>query len=739
MHRPAMNRATGALCLFLPLMLNAQLDRSLRPQPGPAPEVRLGEHSSFDLPNGMKVVVVENHKLPLVAVQLRFDVPPVAFDAKAGLAELFGELLATGTANRGKAEIDLAVDRMGATLVTTPEGLYLNGVKRHLPAFMELAADIARNASFPEPEFQAALARARSSVKQRRDDPSAIAEVAARAVAFGRTHAYGEVTTERSLAGLRASDLRAYHAYFFRPDRACLVLVGDLTVKEARDLAGAHFGKWKKPKTAWTGPTAGGVLDVPGLGLLRTPMRALTPSLDRRVYVVDRPGAPQSVVRVTFPLNLHPADVRALSAQVMNTILGGGVFNARLMQNLREDKGWTYGCYSTTEADRVNGLFTVSVSVRTEVTADAVREILRELERMRSEPVTAQELDLAKRYMAGAFGRGLEDPRTVARFAVNTWLNQLPKDHYATYLQRLEAITAQDVTDASRAFLRPEQASVLVVGDRKELWDKLRPIGLDRREPIQLLDVDAQPWKEDVKPVTDRTAEQVVETHLFASGGRDRIAALHQLRIVSELEVGGATLERTRWFGLNDRYREEVRANGQLLGTVIFDGERAVSRSPQGDEELTDIDLFDLRMNALPIPDMKAREFAERSVLNGSIETKEGGLYKVTTFTTAGTSVIDYYAVRTGLKVRRTEQKFMHGQNLQVTTEFGDYRPAVGGVLFPHRIEQSGGHMGAMVETIKEVSTTFTVPANFYETGLPGYDEDEGDFTFPPEEEMKDE
>jgi hypothetical protein len=176
-----------------------------------------------------------------------------------------------------------------------------------------------------------------------------------------------------------------------------------------------------------------------------------------------------------------------------------------------------------------------------------------------------------------------------------------------------------------------------------------------------------------------------------------------------------------------------------LLGTVIFDGERAVSRSPQGDEELTDIDLFDLRMNALPIPDMKAREFAERSVLNGSIETKEGGLYKVTTFTTAGTSVIDYYAVRTGLKVRRTEQKFMHGQNLQVTTEFGDYRPAVGGVLFPHRIEQSGGHMGAMVETIKEVSTTFTVPANFYETGLPGYDEDEGDFTFPPEEEMKDE
>jgi hypothetical protein len=279
----------------------------------------------------------------------------------------------------------------------------------------------------------------------------------------------------------------------------------------------------------------------------------------RRVQLVDRPGSAQSVIRVTFPLNLQPKDNRALAAQVMNTILGGGVFNARLMQNLREDKAWTYGAYSSLDADRFNGSFSASVSGRNNVTDSALTEIVKELERMRNEGVTTEELDLARKYMAGSFARSLEDPRTVARFALNTYLNGLTEDHYATYLQRLDAVSKEDVKAAAEAFLHPDNAVLFVVGDKEEVYNKLVPLSRDIVAPVFELDENGEPWNETLTPVTDRTPEQVIDAYIEAIGGRAAAAKLNDVKLVYATTLGGMNITITQWYGRGGLYRSETR------------------------------------------------------------------------------------------------------------------------------------------------------------------------------------
>lgn len=490
--RVALSGLALSAVLSFPASMNAQLDRSAPPHPAPPPAVNMAGHSSFTLGNGMRVIVVENSKLPLVSVQVRFDVPPTVQGELAGHVDLFGELLAAGTAKRSKAELDEAVDRSGAMFSTGSDGLFISGLRRNVEAMLDIASEVVTAAVFPDDEFEKARMRYLSGIRQRRSEPDAIAEVVGRSVTFGGDHPYGEVVTEASVQRITPEHVRAYYRRFIRPEKGYLVFVGDLDAKEAEAWARKFFGKWKVPSMTATVNKDGGE-EVKGLGTVRYIGSPVVPTVDRRVVLVDRPGAAQSVIRVAFPLDLEPKDPRAMSAQVMNTILGGGVFNARLMQNLREDKGYTYTIRSSVDADRYNGGFQAGLSVRTEVTADAVSEIVHELERMREGNVSQEELDLARSYMAGSFARGLEDPRTVARFALNTFLNGLAEDHYATYLQRLDAVGMDDVRTAARTFLHPDKAVVVVVGDKEKVMAALAALTLPAGDPVLLVDEDGVP------------------------------------------------------------------------------------------------------------------------------------------------------------------------------------------------------------------------------------------------------
>ena len=223
---------------------------------------------------------------------------------------------------------------------------------------------------------------------------------------FGAEHAYCEVTTLKTLDKIDLGTVRSFHARYFRPENGFLVFVGDIDEKEARTLAQKHFGKWMPEGKPVDKSIAGEF--VPGMGGVLYLREPKMPAVYRQVVVVDRPGAPQSIIRVSYPFNLQPKDIRALNAQVLNTILGGGVFNARLMQNLREDKGYT-SRYSSMDSDRYNGS-SLQHQCSEEVTAQAVAEILSEMDGWRDEPVPRL-IWIWQTLHGGEFCRSMEDPR----------------------------------------------------------------------------------------------------------------------------------------------------------------------------------------------------------------------------------------------------------------------------------------------------------------------------------------
>ena len=703
--------------LIQPVVMNAQIDRSRPPAPGPAPTVNVGAHELFTLGNGLRVIVVENHKLPKVEVQLRFDHAPLAQGDKAGYIDLFGELLEAGTTKRDKAAIDEEVDRLGAYLTANSEGLSASVLKKHLEPLMELIAEITTTPAFPEAELDKARKRALSSVEQRKDDPDAIADAVGRAMTFGSGHPYGEVVTEATLRKVDRDQLAAFHAKFFRPEAGYLVLVGDITAKEAKALAKELYGKWK-PSAKYIVVEEDGSETIPGLGAVRFLKQAKTPSGPRRVVLVDRPGAAQSIIRVGFPLNLQPKDIRSMAAQVMNTILGGGVFNARLMQNLREDKGWTYGSYSNLEADRFNGHFHTTAKVRTAVTDSAVAETIKELERMRTGRVSADELELAKSYMAGSFARNLEDPRTVARFALNTHLNELPADHYATYLKRLDAVTADDVQAAAEAFLHPDNALILVVGDKRKLLAKLEALSWSENPKVLEVDHNAERYMEQFERVKGITEKEVIEKYLAAIGGREAISRIKDLRMDINADAMGSELQITQWYGLDGLFRSQYKSNGSTLQEESYDGERAMRSGPQGKRELEDMELGEMQFNGHAVPELHYARTAERVLLAGRTQIDGRSVLKVVAQIASGGSVGDYYDEGTGLKVRRVEYRQVDDQNYTITTDYADYQPT-GGVQFPRTITQYGGPMGEVSMKVTAIAVNQNLQPAFFATNLP--------------------
>jgi zinc protease len=432
------------------------LDRAQPPPAGPTPQVHLAPWFQRSLANGLRVIVVEDHRLPLISLQLRMDAPLHLMGERAGAMDLLGEMLTAGTQSLTKAAFDEEVDRLGAQFSTSGDGLYAGSLTKHFPRLVALVAEACRAPAFEDSEWEHARQRALSGLQARQSDPDAIADQVARVLTYSKRHPYGEVATARTIKALTRDSMAEVHAQVFRPEHGSAVFVGDITQEEALRLTEGAFGDWS-PASA---------LHV------ATPKVWAAPASQAqgKLAFVHHSGASQAVLRIGCSVDLHPSDEQALAALVMNTILGGGVFNARLMQNLRETKAFTYGAYSVLESDRHVGYWLGQASVGAHVGLAALAEFHTEMERMRNEAVSASELSLALNFMAGSFGRSLEDARTLARFALNTALYGLSENHYSTYLQRLAAITPADVQAAAQRCLHPEPFA-LMVADKERASD----------------------------------------------------------------------------------------------------------------------------------------------------------------------------------------------------------------------------------------------------------------------------
>jgi predicted Zn-dependent peptidase/outer membrane lipoprotein-sorting protein len=662
-----MKRYFSIAVLFLLMVstVSAQLDRTTPPEPGPAPEVKIGDYKTFTLSNGLTVIVVENHKAPVVSYSLTLDVTLPREDNAVGYVQVAGELLRAGTTNRSKAEIDEAVDFIGATLQTHSKGIYARSLSKHSELLLEIMSDVLLNPTFPQEELDKLVTQYKTAIQANKEESRAIAENVAGVLVYGKDDPYGEIVTENTLDNVTVELCKNYYTSYFRPNEAYLVIVGDISVKDAKRQVRKYFGDWEEgsvPQNLFPYPAC---YEQP------------------QVAIANKEGANQSTVMVTHEVMLTPGHPDAIKARVMNQILGGGSFNARLFQNLREDKGFTYGAYSSLESDERVGRFTAAAEVRTSVTDSALTEILKEMERIRSEPVSDEELQLVKNVISGEFGRSLEDPLTVARFALNIERYGLPKDYYETYLQKVESVTKDDVREAALKYLKPGQAVILAVGNVSAIEEKMKKFSPSQK----VTQYDYYGNVVEKKAVSgDIKASEVIEKYIDAIGGSEALTGVDDLKMVMEMEVQGMALQVNLFQKRPDKLYQETVMNGNVVSKQVFDGEKGKMQSPMGDQVLEGEALTQMKESAKIFPELTYVKDGVKLKMKGMENVDGKETYKIVVTKPSGTESSVFYGVEDGLKYKEVAQT----PQGTVSTTFADYED-VEGILFPMTMKQVMG------------------------------------------------
>jgi zinc protease len=659
---------------------SAQIDRSQRPEPGPAPVIQLGEFESFELENGLKVIVVENRKVPVVSFQLTLDIDPVMEGEATGYVSMAGSLLREGTTNRSKQEIDEAIDFIGGSLSTFSSGIFASSLTKHKESLLELMSDVLLNPSFPESELERLINQNISGLATTRNDAGAMASNLSQALAYGPDHPYGEITTEESLENIRREQIVQYYEDHFKPNVAYLVIVGDINVDEAKEVSNRFFAQWQ-----------------PG----EVPSRSFpTPGAPagNRVAFADRAGAVQSVVLVTHPLVLTPGHPDAIKVSVMNSILGAGGFSGRLLQNLREDKGYTYGAYSSLSTDRLVSRFMARAEVRNEVTDSTVTEILNEMQRMIYEPVDERSLQLIKNFMTGNFARSLESPRTMANFALNIERYGLPEDYYATYLEKLNAVTIEEVQEAAAKYLKPENAIIVVAGNKEEVAETLIPFSASGE--VEFFDPFARPL-EDValRPAPEGyTAETVIEKYIDAIGGRKKLENIQDMKMDMTASAMGMQFQMTNYQKAPHYSLQKMKMGDMVMQEVLFDGEKAVVASQMGRQEFTEGEEFEqMKMQSVMNMELKYKELGFEKQLLGIDNIDGQDAYNIEVVSPGGVKSHEYYAVDTGYKIKSI--------TADSQTTFSDYQ-GVDGYYMPYKIvTESGPQLIQMTIDNVEINT----------------------------------
>lgn len=449
---------TAALLAALPSVpLPAQeVDRSHPPTLPPPPALRVPAVETATLPNGLELAVIEMHKVPVVDVTLLLGAGTVCDpDDLPGLATFTATMLQQGAGSRGALDIADEAAYLGASLNTgagyDAATASLHVPKRRLGPALDLLADVVMRPTFPDTEIARQRDLRRSQILQQRDQPVAMANVAFAAIVFGAAHPFGRPVngTETSTAALNRDRVLQFYQAYYRPNTTRVLVVGDVTLDEATRLVAARFGGWAR-SAAPPQPTA-----------------AAPAAAARTIYLVDKPGAAQSVFRIG-QVGVSRATPDYFALEVLNTILGGS-FTSRLNQNLRETHGYTYGANSQFAMRRLPGPFVAAASVVTAKTDSALIEFMRELRRTRDEAVPQAELAKAKAYISLGLPADFETTQGAARQFSNLLLYDLPLDYYGTYIPRINAVTAADVQRVARQYLDPDHLAIVVVGDRTKI------------------------------------------------------------------------------------------------------------------------------------------------------------------------------------------------------------------------------------------------------------------------------
>ncbi len=656
-----------------------QVDRSKLPAPGTARPINIGDYESFELKNGLKVFVIENHKLPRVSYNVILDLEPIKENEKAGYLSMVGQMMRRGTETRTKEQIDEEIDFIGASLFAGSSNIFASGLSKYNEKILELMTDVLFNPTFPEEELEKIRTQTLSGLAANKEDPGAISSNIRQVLVYGKEHPYGELETEETVANISADDLKAYHAKYFKPNVAYLAVVGDIDSKAIKKQIKTYFGSWE-------------VGEVPA-PTYETP----TAPESNVVALVNRSSAVQSNINITFPVDLKIGSEDQIKARVMNQILGGSG-SAKLFNNLREDKGYTYGSYSSLSADELVGRFNASAEVRNEVTDSAIVQMLYELEQMKNGNVSEEELELAKNSIAGRFSRSLEQPQTVANFATNLARYNLPEDYYNTYIQKVQAVTVDDVQAMANKYLKTENAYITVVGKASEVEAKLTQFG-----ELKYLDN----YGNEVDPSLSKlpaglTAKEVFEKYVSAIGGRDKIATINTLQMSMSSNMMGQTLDMQASKAAPNKSLTEVKMGGNVVQKIVFDGEKGKMSGMQGTQEVSGDEALDMAISSAIVEEIVYISGSVKTELVAVEQIDGADAYGIEVTLPSGKSSVRYYDSASGLLVKVTNTVESPQGAMTLSSEFGDYKE-FGGVLFPTTMTQPLSPQMKMNITVNEI------------------------------------
>ncbi|HEY2431758.1 MAG TPA: pitrilysin family protein [Vicinamibacterales bacterium] len=457
-----------ALAAFASAVLNAQQgpDRAQAPPVGPPPALRIPPIETRTLSNGLQVWVMGEHKVPTVHLALTIRAGAAADPAgRYGAASFTAAMLDEGAGQRSALEIADAIDFLGADL-SAAAGIDASTVDLHVPVArlseaLAVMADVVARPTFPESELKRLREERLAGLLEAQDDPEELIQLAFPHVVFGARHRYGApvMGTETAIKAITPADLVAFHDAHYRPSNARLVVVGDVTADSLVPMLESSLGTWK--------PTGAGT---------PAPPLADPPQLTaRHVYLIDKPGAAQSQIRIGW-VGVQRSTPDYFALRVLSGVLGES-FTSRLNHNLREVHGYAYGAGSRFDMRRVGGLFYASAGVQTDKTADALKEFFVELANIHP-PIPADELARTKNFAERLVPRYFETERDAAAALSQIFTYDLPADYWESFSRRIEAVTANEVQRAADKYIQPDRFAVVIVGDRKAIEAGVRSLNL---------------------------------------------------------------------------------------------------------------------------------------------------------------------------------------------------------------------------------------------------------------------
>lgn len=648
--------------LFVTVSITAQIDRSQQPKPGPAPKISLEKPTEYELKNGLKILIVENHKLPRVSYNLTIDRDPIIEGDKAGVTSLLGSMLGNGTINISKDDFNEEVDFLGARLNFGFSGGFASSLTKYSDRILQLLADAAMNPLLTSEEFDKEKDKLLEGLKSQAKSVDAVAGRVGGALSYGVEHPYGEFVTEETVNSVSFDDIQSYFTKYFGPNDAYLVVIGDVNTKEVYKRIKKYFGKWKKASD----------------------ISSFVPEANQNVEAleinfVDMPNAVQSNISITSNVKLKMSDPDYHAVLIANKIFGGG-FNSYLNMNLREANGWTYGARSSVGTDKYISRFSAGAAVRNAVTDSAIVETIKEIKRFQSEPVEASALANAKAKYVGDFVLALERPSTIAQYAISRKINELPEDFYATYLEKINAVSIEDVQRVANKYFTADNARFIVVGKGSEVVSNLEKLGI----PINYFDKYANPVDkpEFSKPIPEGvTASSVMSSYIEAIGGNAAVESVQTMLFNAEVTIEGAPFKPTAVIKSMAPNKSSMEMSIAGMGTIMkqkFDGTTGYAEQQGMKQPMSEEDVAEQASQKGLFPE--AHYTADEIELMSLSDLDGSDVYKIKV---KGVSEsFRYYDANSGLLLREEATEEAQGQSVTTITVHSDYR-AVDGVMIP--------------------------------------------------------